>query len=236
MTGASSRIAKAIEALSGRIDFLKQSLTIALAGVAGVAVLFTDPDKVPRSLTGIIAICIAALALLAAAAIAYMGLSAYANALLTLEKGQNPQRFRKSVLTHAQGVFVALAVAAIAITVFAASQIGAGGPKELTANPSQSLDLAWGTLARRGLDVQLRRFAREGDDYVGRFTLRTATRIAVEGAEKNNDPDQPAISPASQPLYVVRIDGKTGKLRAISRETEKPAGGRQTAEGDLTRH
>ncbi len=222
MSGDPTAVQKAIEALSGRVDFLKQSLAMGLAGIAGVAVLFTDPDKAPQNSVGGGAITIAAVALLTTAAVAYMGLSAYANALLAIEKGENADADRASVLSHAQGVFICLAVSAIAIVTFAAAQIWLNGPpKELATNPSQSLDLAWGTLARRGLDVQLQRFGREGDDYVARFTLRTATRIAVEGAAKEDDPDQPVVTPVSQPLYVVRIDGKTGKLKAISRQTER---------------
>jgi hypothetical protein len=36
-----------IDANSGRFEFLKQTLTLGLAGIGGVAALFTDPSRVP---------------------------------------------------------------------------------------------------------------------------------------------------------------------------------------------
>lgn len=45
-----------IDAQSGRFEFLKQSLTLGLAGIAGTAALFTDTSKLPATLWSVITI------------------------------------------------------------------------------------------------------------------------------------------------------------------------------------
>lgn len=130
---ADSQVKDVIDAQSGRFEFLKQTLTLGAAGLAGIAALFTDPTRIPTDLYSRIAVAIAGLSLISIVAFATMGLSAYANALTTLarEKGlMAPSQRKKSdiqsstfyidgIVDHAQWVTVTLFLAWFSILAFA---------------------------------------------------------------------------------------------------------------------
>jgi hypothetical protein len=71
----------AIDAYSGRFEFFKQALTLATAGLAGIAALFTDPTRIPTDFGGLAAVTTLAAAFLLMIGGAVSGLSAYANLL-----------------------------------------------------------------------------------------------------------------------------------------------------------
>src|ERR1700722_10057266 len=68
-----------IDANSGRFEFLKQTLTLGLAGIGGVAALFTDPSRVPGDTFSKWGLVLAGGGPVLVVAFAVMGLSAYAN-------------------------------------------------------------------------------------------------------------------------------------------------------------
>ena len=76
-------------------SFLKQALTIGLAGLAGTAAFFTDTSKIPSDSMTIGAIIVMGLMLLATVGASLMGLSTYAN-LLKARKGCRDRRHRVS--------------------------------------------------------------------------------------------------------------------------------------------
>ena len=118
-----------IDAQSGRFEFLKQSLTLGLAGLAGTAAIFTDSTKIPSDPATIITACVIGAALLTVVGFALMGLSVYANLLkadaasTAIATDTNVAAFRKSIVRHAQWVFGAIAATAIAFVVYAGLQV-----------------------------------------------------------------------------------------------------------------
>lgn len=104
-------------------------LTIGLGGIAGLAAIFTDSDKIPedlwpRGMLSLFAICAVLVVIFSA-----MGISSYANHLRDVEKiSREPGSEKliadragseKSIIIHAQGALLASGVSAIALIVFA---------------------------------------------------------------------------------------------------------------------
>lgn len=90
-----------IDANSGRFEFLKQTLTLGLAGIGGVAALFTDPSRVPSDTFSKWVLVLAGAGLVFVVAFAVMGLSAYANLLTVSAK---ISRNTKDVEKYSKGV------------------------------------------------------------------------------------------------------------------------------------
>jgi hypothetical protein len=95
-----------IDTNSGRFEFLKQTLTLGLAGIGGIAALFTDPSRVPSDTCSKWMLLCAGTGLLFVVAFAVMGLSAYAN-LLTVaarvpRKADDVDKYSKGVRDHAR--------------------------------------------------------------------------------------------------------------------------------------
>jgi hypothetical protein len=136
---AASPIKDAIDSHSGRFEFLKQTLTLASAGLAGIAALFTDPTRIPADSLSKGAILIAGITLAVAIYFSVMGLSVYANLLTTTAReaaGENPEPsasfYAKGLRNHARGVIVGLFLAFIAIGFFAGYRLfstAAGTPE-----------------------------------------------------------------------------------------------------------
>jgi hypothetical protein len=125
-TTAPSPVKDAIDCNSGRFEFLKQTLTVGSAGIAGIAALFTDPARIPADHLSKGAILVAGAFLGVVIYYAVMGLSVYANLLTTTanEAAGKASQNSASVYVdglrhHARGVIVGLFVAFIAIGFFA---------------------------------------------------------------------------------------------------------------------
>jgi hypothetical protein len=117
-----------IDVNSGRFEFLKQTLTLASAGIAGVAALFTDPTRVPTDTLSKFAIFGAAIGLAIVVAFSIMGLSTYAN-LLTVtgsddpEKQKNAPLYTAGVRNHARVVILGLTFAFFGIGLFSCHRL-----------------------------------------------------------------------------------------------------------------
>jgi hypothetical protein len=123
---AASPIKDAIDSHSGRFEFLKQTLTLASAGIAGIAALFTDPARIPADSLSKGAILIAGIGLAVAVYFSVTGLSVYANLLTATARkaaGEHPEPsvsyYAKGLRNHARGVIIGLFLAFIAIGFFA---------------------------------------------------------------------------------------------------------------------
>jgi hypothetical protein len=121
-----SPVKDAIDCNSGRFEFLKQTLTLGSAGLAGIAALFTDPARIPADLLSKFAVLGAGVALGTVVYYSVMGLSVYANLLTTTANEVAGKPLEKPVLfyveglrTHARGVVLALLFAFLAIGAYA---------------------------------------------------------------------------------------------------------------------
>lgn len=92
-----------IDANSGRFEFLKQTLTL---GLGGVAALFTDPSRVPSDTFSKWVLVLVGAGLVFVVAFAVMGLSAYANLLTVSAKisrnTKDVEKCSKGVRDHAR--------------------------------------------------------------------------------------------------------------------------------------
>jgi hypothetical protein len=121
-----SPVKDAIDCNSGRFEFLKQTLTLGSAGLAGIAALFTDPARIPADRLSKFAVLGAGMALGAVVCYSVMGLSVYANLLTataTEVAGKPPPKpvlfYVNGLRYHARGVVLGLFVAFVAIGFYA---------------------------------------------------------------------------------------------------------------------
>ena len=172
-----SPVKEAIEAQSGRLELLKQALTLGLAGVGGLAALFIDAGKVPGGPWSKGIICAGGVALLAVAAAALCGIGAYANFLRHTEAGQNAQHYRTWIARFINARLVALFFAGLLLIVFAAMRIfstNALGPEEALAT-ARNFMVKQFTLPPQSL--VLNKFVSEPADYVVRYVVES-TNVA----------------------------------------------------------
>ncbi len=124
-----SPVKEVVERESGRFEFFKQMLAIGLGGIAGLAAIFTDADKVPEE--ALLKVSLSVFGLCAIAIVIYSGngISAYANHLRDVKKladepedrqlQSNAAGSEQSILSHARGLFVLSLAASAALILFA---------------------------------------------------------------------------------------------------------------------
>lgn len=116
-----------IDANSGRFEFLKQTLTLGLAGIGGVAALFTDPSCVPSDDFSKRVLVVAGAGLIFVVAFAVRGLSAYANLLTVSAKNpreeEDVEKYSNGVRNHARIVIVSLSVTLAGTVTFAVNRL-----------------------------------------------------------------------------------------------------------------
>jgi len=124
-----SDVKEAVEVESGRFEFFKQMLAIGLAGVAGLATIFTDPDRIPDEFWRIAVLSLFAIAAIVVVISSADGISTYANYLREIRRlsrdpanaglTQSCGEYEKSVLNHASVTLVASWVGAVSLAAFA---------------------------------------------------------------------------------------------------------------------
>jgi len=219
-----------IDIQSGRVEFLKQSLTLSLAGIAGAAVLFTDPSRIPVGTTAIIASYVVGFLLLATAGAAYMGLSTYANLLRNLgSTSPDPEPFRKSLVRHSRYTFALIALSALSIAGYAVARVNeanrSGRPTPVTAQ--QALDTAIRTATSSRQPLRLAEFSQDARTFVARFDVqcvpvqhgahsRDGRRRNRTGAARGHRTRTICAQPAGPRTFVVRVAKLSGELQSIS--------------------
>jgi hypothetical protein len=195
-TPTRSPLKDTIDANSGRFEFLKQSLTLGLAGIGGVAALFTDPSRIPSDTLPKWMLVFAGAGLLFVVAFAIMGLSAYANLLTVTAKvpgdKQEVTKYSNGVRNHARVVIVALFVALIGTVAFAVDRLFAPA-----ATPGGAVAAA--------------------ADFVAKETKLTTDRIRFAGMTTDNDFYVVTYSvPTIGTDYTVRVAKKDGSLTQVT--------------------
>lgn len=179
-----------IDANSGRFEFLKQTLTLGLAGIGGVAVLFTDPARVPGDTFSKWMLLCAGAGLLFVVAFAIMGLSTYANLLTVTAKDpridDEVTKYQKGVRNHARVVILALFVTLIGTVAFAVNRLFVS-----SATPESAVVAA--------------------ADFIAKETKLTADRIHFTGMATENDAYIVTYSvPTTGNDFTVRVAKKDG--------------------------
>lgn len=178
-----------IDANSGRFEFLKQTLTLGLAGIGGVAALFTDPSRVPSDTFSKSVLVLAGAGLVFVVAFAVMGLSAYANLLTVSAKisrnAKDVEKYSKGVRDHARVVIIALSVALAGTVTFAVNRLFAP-----PTTPEGAVTTAAGFVAQETkLTTDLIHFDRmeaDSDAYVVTFSVpTTGNGFTVRVAKKD---------------------------------------------------
>jgi hypothetical protein len=193
-----SPVKEAIEAQSGRLEFLKQALTLGLAGVAGLAALFIDADKVPTGLASRLAVCTGGLALLAVVFFALCGIGTYAQFLRLIEQQETTTPpteadvavSRRWIANFINCCLIALFIAGVLLIAFAGIRVFSA---RAAMGSEQALDTGRRIIEKQlasGQSATLDNFASEPNDFVVRYV----------------------IDPTSA-TYVLRIDRASGEFK-----------------------
>ncbi len=184
-----------IDANSGRFEFLKQTLTLGLAGIGGVAALFMDPSRVPSDTFSKWVLLCAGAGLMFVVAFAIMGLSAYANLLtVTAKVTRNDEvtEYSKGVRNHARVVILALFVVLIGTVTFAVNRLFTS-----SATPESAVAAA--------------------ADFVAKQTNLTTDRIHFTGMAADNDAYVVTYSvPTIGNDFTVRVSKKNGTFTQVT--------------------
>ena len=127
-----SPVKEVVEEESGRFEFFKQMLAIGLGGIAGLAAIFTDADRIPEEFCLKASLAVFAVSAIFIVVFSGMGISAYANHLRDIKNlADNADNTRTagleanaagsegSILLHARIVFVLSLLGAAALILFA---------------------------------------------------------------------------------------------------------------------
>jgi hypothetical protein len=184
----------AIDANSGRFEFLKQTLTLGSAGIAGVAVLFTDPARVPADTFSKLAIFGGTIGLALVVAFAIMGLSAYANLLTVMASGDADMRKRAPVYAngvrdHARVVILGLTIGFLGMGLFAGYRlffVPATGTPEIAIEAAAALI---SNEAKQPRDVlYLTRMEADSDAYTVTYIVTvTNSEVTVRVSKKDGN-------------------------------------------------
>lgn len=201
-----SPVKEVVEKESGRFEFFKQMLIVGLGGIAGLAAIFTDADKIPEDLWLKVPLAIFAVCALVVVIASANGISTYANHLRHVKRNaddptdanlQSAARSESSILNHARCAMAASWVGAAALITFAGI--------ELFQQPMVGADAAMRTARKMVIDQPgnpslhaLDHFQASGNDYLITYVT---------------DPDQVK--------YTVRINRETNKVLEITRSSER---------------
>lgn len=143
-----SAVKETVEIKSGQFEFFKQMLAIGLAGVAGLAAIFTEPTRIPEEFLARSMIVLFAITAILVVIFSAMGISTYANHLRHVEKlsrepGSSKLEAKRAksesgILWHARVILVMASIGAITLIVFALGQL----LNAHTVGPEAAMELA----------------------------------------------------------------------------------------------
>jgi hypothetical protein len=123
-----SDVKETVEVESGRFEFFKQILTIGLGGIAGLAAILTDPDKIPDEFWRIGMLSLFAIFAIVVVICSADGISTYANYLREVRRlsrdpenaklKQSRDEYEESILNHANVALVGSWIGAASLIAF----------------------------------------------------------------------------------------------------------------------
>jgi hypothetical protein len=197
-----SPVKDTIDSNSGRFEFLKQALTLGLAGIAGVAALFTDSSRVPADTFSKWTIFGSAIGLALVVAFAIMGLSTYANLLTATASSDTRLQSRISVYAngvrnHGQVVMIGLMISFVCVAGFAVHQLFFISP---TGTPESAIDAAQKFASKAAQQppgsLSFRHMESDNDAYVVTYLVpATNSEISVRLSKKDGSIIQVKAAP-----------------------------------------
>lgn len=170
-------------------------LTIGLGGIAGLAAIFTEPNKIPDEVLARSMIVLFAISAIVVVLFSAMGISTYANHLRHVEKlSREPEladlqaksaKSEKSILSHAKWVLVATFIGALALIVFAGQKLinpHPVGPEAAMAIAQQLIRLQPGNPVPKSLD----HFQLVGSDYIITYVTDQNSKYTVKVTSDKN--------------------------------------------------
>jgi hypothetical protein len=143
-----SDVKEVVEIESGRFEFFKQMLTVGLGGIAGLAALFTEQNKIPDEPLAKSMLTIFAISAIVVVIWSAMGISTYANHLRDVERLARDRQSsalktkrdqsEKGILSHARITLVAASIGAVALIVFAGLKLFSSHP----VGPEAAMEIA----------------------------------------------------------------------------------------------
>lgn len=177
--------------------FSLADISLGLAGIGGVAALFTDPSRVPGDTFSKWVLVLVGAGLVFVVAFAVMGLSAYANLLTVSAKvprnTKDVEKYSKGVRDHARVVIIALSVALAGTVTFAVNRLFAPPTTHEGAVTTAAGFVAKETKLTSDM-IHFDRMETDSDAYVVTFTVpTTGNACTVRVAKKDG-----AVSQATQ--------------------------------------
>lgn len=205
-----------IDSQSGRFEFFKQCLTLGAAGLAGVAALFSDPDKIPNGFITKLIVGSVGLSLVLVVAFALFGLSSYANLLRVktrelanepISKIYTPKFYENDIISHARKITISLAAASAFLFMFAAKQIFIPDSIEIEDAVSSSLAFLKSNLPDEGAGAKFVKLQTASNMYIVVYNLpKTNSDVAVVISKKDG-----AVVAYDRNPSLFMINAATGK-------------------------
>jgi hypothetical protein len=187
-----SPVKDAIDANSGRFEFLKQALTLGSAGIAGLAALFTDPTRVPADGFSKGTVLGGAIGLGIVVAFAIMGLSTYAN-LLTATASSDAKIqervpvYAEGVRNHARWVIIGLISGFLGLGLFAGYRLLFASA---AATPESAIEAATVLVSKETKQpaegLLLTRMEADNDAFTVTYSLGTVGREVIVRVSKRD--------------------------------------------------
>jgi hypothetical protein len=148
----SNPVKNAIDSQSGRLEFLKQILTISSTGLGGAAYFFADSGRIPHELSQRVTLLLAVFFLALTVWYSLMGMATYSNLIRQLKReAENPfiettprserlsSRHERAILHFARGTIVALGLAGVGLALFLGLRISGVAS---TNSPERAMNVA----------------------------------------------------------------------------------------------
>ena len=189
-TPSSSPLKDTNDANSGRFEFLKQTLTLGLAGIGGIAALFTDPSRVPGDTFSKWSILCGAFGLLLVVMFAIMGLSSYANLLTVTARNPTNQQemsnYANGVRNHARVVIIGLLLAFLGISAFALNRLFASPATTPESAVTAAADFVSKETKLTSDRIYFTRMVAESDAFVVTYSVpTTGSEVTVRVAKRD---------------------------------------------------
>lgn len=206
-----SELKNTIDSQSGRFEFLKQCLTLGSAGLAGVAAVFSDPEKIPSGSGARFLVCLIGISLISTVGFALFGISSYANLLRLktrqvtqedVDKGYTPDNLEKNITGQAKGVMFSLFIACGLLFGFAAKQVIWQNTADIEDAVTSALKFVKTNIPENGLGARFVKLQSLSNSYIIVFQLPNNGKYVAVTVLKKDGSVSAVESDASTSVFI----------------------------------